>query len=78
MRDGGTVLSETIKYWWSEDGQWFCILVRDGVGEATVSLTPAEAKELERAIGGIYGQEAASKRERPTSLVEAVMCGFPR
>jgi hypothetical protein len=32
-----------IKYWWSEDRQWFCVLVDDGVNQATVSLTPEEA-----------------------------------
>jgi hypothetical protein len=32
-----------IKYWWSEDRKWFCVLVDDGVNQATVSLTPEEA-----------------------------------
>jgi hypothetical protein len=35
-----------IKYWWSEDHKWFCILVNDGINEATVSLTPEEASLL--------------------------------
>jgi hypothetical protein len=34
---------EKVKYWWSEDRKWFCILVNDGVNQATVSLTPEEA-----------------------------------
>lgn len=37
---------EKIKSWWSEDGKWFCIFVNDGVNQATVSLTRAEAREL--------------------------------
>jgi hypothetical protein len=37
---------EKIKYWWSDDGKWFCILVNDGVDQATVSLTRAEARAL--------------------------------
>lgn len=35
-----------IKYWWSEDHRWFCILVDDGNATATVSLTPEEASLL--------------------------------
>ena len=37
---------EKIKYWWSEDRQWFCILVNDGSHQATVSLTIEEAEAL--------------------------------
>jgi hypothetical protein len=37
---------EKIKYWWSEDRQFFCILINDGVGEATVSLSVDEAEDL--------------------------------
>lgn len=35
-----------IKYWWSEDRKWFCILADDGNAKATVSLTPEEAGVL--------------------------------
>jgi hypothetical protein len=42
---------DKIKSWWSEDGKWFCILVNDGISQATVSLTRAEAKTL---AGEIY------------------------
>lgn len=35
-----------IKYWWSDDRKWFCILVDDGNAQATVSLTPEEAGVL--------------------------------
>lgn len=39
-------MTEKIKYWWSEDRQFFCILVNDGTAQATVSLTVEEAKAL--------------------------------
>lgn len=39
-------MSEKIKYWWSEDRQFFCILVNDGVNQATVSLSVEEAEAL--------------------------------
>jgi hypothetical protein len=35
-------MSEKIKYWWSEDRQWFCIRIK---GE-TVSLSIKEAENL--------------------------------
>lgn len=37
---------EKIKYWWSEDRKFFCILANDGVSQATVSLTVEEAEAL--------------------------------
>lgn len=43
---GEIVVSEKIKYWWSEDRQFFCILVNDGVTKATVSLSVEEAEDL--------------------------------
>lgn len=35
-----------IKYWWSEDRKWFCILSDDGINQTTVSLTVEEASLL--------------------------------
>jgi hypothetical protein len=35
-----------IKYWWSEDKKWFCILSDDGIDQATVRLTVEEASLL--------------------------------
>jgi hypothetical protein len=35
--------TDKIKYWWSEDRQFFCILVNDGTSQATVSLNRDEA-----------------------------------
>lgn len=39
-------MSEKIKYWWSEDRNWFCIKINDGTNQATVSLTVDEANDL--------------------------------
>ena len=39
-------MREKIKYWWSEDRQFFCIWVNDGTSQATVSLTVEEAEAL--------------------------------
>lgn len=36
----------SVKYWWSDDFKWFCLLVDDGVNKATVSLTPEQAQPL--------------------------------
>ena len=45
-RDHKAEPSEKIKYWWSEDRQWFCILASDGTNSATVSLNVEEAEAL--------------------------------
>lgn len=37
-------MTDKIKTWWSKDRKWFCILVNDGISQATVSLTPDEAR----------------------------------
>lgn len=39
-------MNEKIKYWWSEDRQWFCILVNNGINQVTVSLSVEEAEAL--------------------------------
>jgi hypothetical protein len=39
-------MTEKIKYWWSEDRQWFCILANDGTNQTTVSLSVEEAEAL--------------------------------
>jgi hypothetical protein len=58
-------MSEKIQSWWSEDGQWFCILVNDGVSQSTVSLTADEAKALARdADPEVYKQLATVRRQR--------------
>jgi hypothetical protein len=42
----GNVGTEKIKYWWSSDRKFFCILVNDGTSQATVSLSVEEAEAL--------------------------------
>jgi len=39
-------MREKLKYWWSEDRQFFCILIDDGIAKATVSLSVEEAEAL--------------------------------
>lgn len=39
-------MTEKIKYWWSDDRQFFCILTNDGVSQTTVSLSVDEAEAL--------------------------------
>lgn len=56
---------DKLRYWWSEDGKWFCILADDGVSKATVSLTPDEAKMLSRvADPGVYDKLQVVRRQR--------------
>lgn len=43
---GEIVVNDKIKYWWSEDRKFFCILANDGTSRATVSLTVEEVEEL--------------------------------
>jgi hypothetical protein len=43
---GEIIMDEKIKYWWSEDRKFFCILANDGISQATVSLTVEEAEAL--------------------------------
>ena len=58
-------MADKIKSWWSEDGQWFCLLVDDGVNKATVSLTPDEAKALARdADPEVYEKLTTVRRQR--------------
>lgn len=39
-------MTEKIKYWWSDDRQFFCILANDGISQTTVSLSIEEAEAL--------------------------------
>lgn len=45
----GVRLMSNLKYWWSDDLAWFCILTDDGLAQTTVSLTPEEAGLLSAA-----------------------------
>ena len=54
-------MTDKIKCWRSEDRQWFCILVNDGISQATVSLTPDELVSAITASG--LGWELIQKSE---------------
>ena len=43
MNDPVTTPDIKIKYWWSHDAKWFCVLANDGTTQVTISLTPEEA-----------------------------------
>lgn len=43
---GEIIMDEKIKYWWSDDRNFFCIHANDGVSQTTVSLTVEEAEAL--------------------------------
>lgn len=59
-------MTEKIKYWWSEDRQFFCIIANDGTTQATVSLTVEEAEallaEVQQTPGFLALQEEAWER----------------
>lgn len=65
---GYYTVTEKIKYWWSEDRQFFCILVNDGTAKATVSLSIKEAEalmgEVMQTPGFLKLQEEAWQRAR--------------
>lgn len=54
-----------IKYWWSDDRKWFCILVDDGNATATVSLTPEEA--------GLLSMNAAPPSEPTNEAMRSLL-----
>ena len=41
---------QKLKAWWSEDKNWFCILLDDGINQATISLTVEEAEALKSTL----------------------------
>lgn len=73
-----------IKYWWSEDRQFFCVLVNDGTAQATVSLSIEEAEELMGEVmqtpSFLALQQEAERRalqlmdERASSLPSTLLC----
>lgn len=71
---------EKIKYWWSEDRQWFCILVNDGVSQATVSLSVEEAEALMDEVMQTPKFLAFQKEcaDRAIEMVEAAAEGIDR
>jgi hypothetical protein len=65
-------MTEKAKAWWSDDGKWFCLLVNDGVNQATVSLTPEEAVALVGAC--VKTSDAQQPRLRAALEQIAVVC----
>jgi hypothetical protein len=61
----------SIKYWWSDDLQWFCVLSDDGVNQTTVSLTREQAKELSDEADPKFADLLGEGRKRALALLEA-------
>lgn len=60
----------SIKYWWSDDFQWFCILTDDGVNKTTVSLTREEAGDLSMESDPSFADLLAEGQRRALLLLE--------
>jgi len=60
----------SIKYWWSDDLQWFCILTDDGVNKTTVSLSREEALELSEESDPKWADMLGRGRERALRLLD--------
>jgi hypothetical protein len=60
----------SIKYWWSDDLQWFCILTDDGVSQTTVSLTREQAGGLSMEADPSFADLLGKGRERALQLLE--------
>jgi hypothetical protein len=60
----------SIKYWWSDDFQWFCILADDGVSQTTVSLSREEANDLSSEADPKFADLLAEGRKRALRLLE--------
>lgn len=59
----------SIKYWWSDDLQWFCILADDGVNQTTVSLTREQAGELAAEADPAFADLLGKGREQALRLL---------
>ena len=60
----------SIKYWWSDDLQWFCILTDDGVSKTTVSLSREEAEALSSEADPKWADMLAEGRKRALKLLD--------
>ena len=60
----------SIKYWWSDDFQWFCILTDDGTGQTTVSLTREEAEALSAEADPKFADMLAEGRKRALKILD--------
>lgn len=61
----------SIKYWWSEDFQWFCILSDDGVNKTTVSLSREEADDLSMESDPKFADLLQEGQKRALKLLDA-------
>lgn len=59
-----------IKYWWSDDLQWFCILVDDGTSQATISLNREQAGELSMEADPKFADLLGKGREQALRLLD--------
>ena len=59
-----------IKYWWSPDSQWFCILTDDGASQTTVSLSREEAKDLSSEADPEWADMLLKGREKALELLK--------
>lgn len=60
-----------IKYWWSDDFKWFCILTDDGTNQTTVSLSREEAKDLSSEADPAWADMLLKGRDKALELLKA-------
>jgi hypothetical protein len=60
----------SIKYWWSDDFQWFCVLVDDGNSQSTISLTREQAADLSMEADPSFADLLAEGQKRALKLLE--------
>jgi hypothetical protein len=63
--------SMSVKYWWSDDLQWFCIRTDDGVNQTTVSLSRDEAGDLSMEADPKFADLLEEGRKRALKLLDA-------
>ena len=66
----------SVKYWWSDDLQWFCILTDDGVNQTTVSLSREEAGDLAVEADPKFADLLAEGRKRALKLLEEARASY--
>ena len=59
----------SIKYWWSDDFQWFCIKTGDGVSRTTVSLSREEAAALAMEADPAFADLLTKGRQQALQLL---------
>lgn len=64
-----------IKYWWSDDREWFRVFVDDGVNQATASLSLEQAQELSAESDPKWAETLKEGRRRALALLEKARNG---